>query len=101
MAILWETTSRRIERALCHDDVMRQIIVRELQSALDIWMCFTWQDLVEETSLRNWEECLRNIFLRISKSGNVCKMRASELPEGVFGEAAEFISLMTTTSQLR
>ena len=74
MAILWEDTARHIERALRHDDVTRQIIIKELQSALDAWMCLTWQDLVEEAALRTWEEVLHNIFLRMAKSGDVCKM---------------------------
>ena len=35
MVILWEVTTRHIERALRHDDVTRQIIIKELQLALD------------------------------------------------------------------
>ena len=54
MAILWEATSRHIEWALRHDDVTRQIIIKELQSALNLWMCTNRQDLVEEAALRNW-----------------------------------------------
>ena len=41
ISILWETTSRHIERALCHDDVARQIIRKELEAALDLWKCKT------------------------------------------------------------
>ncbi len=39
MSILWETTSRHIERAVRHDDVARQIIRKELESVLDLWTC--------------------------------------------------------------
>jgi hypothetical protein len=67
MAILWEATSRHIERTIRHDDVTRQIVLKELQSALDDWMCLTWQDLVEEADLRSWEEARHNIFLRMAK----------------------------------
>ena len=42
MAILWETTSRHIERTLHHDDITRQIIIKDLQSALDLWMFTIW-----------------------------------------------------------
>ena len=49
MAILWEATSR-YKRAFRHDDVTRQIIIKELQSALKLW-----QDLVEEAAHKNWE----------------------------------------------
>ena len=56
MAILWEATSRHIERAVRHDDVARQIIRKELESALDLWTCTSWQDLVDEAALRSWEE---------------------------------------------
>ena len=101
MAISWETTTRHIERALRHDDVTRQIIIKELQSALNLWMCTNWQDLVEEADLRSWEEARHNIFLRMAKSGNVCKMREPELPECVFGAVAEGISLMADTRQLQ
>jgi hypothetical protein len=85
MAILWETTSRHIERALRHDDVSRQIIRKELETVLDLWTCTSWQDLVDETALRSWEETRQNMFLRLAKSNHVCRMRASELPVGIFG----------------
>jgi len=57
MTILWaEATSGHIARSLCHDDVTRQIIIKELQFALDLWMCTSWQDLVKEAALKSWEE---------------------------------------------
>ena len=56
MAILWEATSRHIKSALRHDDVARQIIIKKLESALDLWMFTSWQDLVDEAALRTWEE---------------------------------------------
>jgi hypothetical protein len=77
------------------------LIIKELQSALNLWMCTNWKDLVEEAALRSWEEARHNIFLRMVKSGNVCKMRAPKLPECVFGEVAKGISLMVATRQLR
>ncbi len=101
MAILWEATSRHIERDLRHDDVARQIIRSELESALDLWTCTSWQDLVDEAALRSWEESRQNIFLRLAKNSHVCRMKASELPVGIFGEANEGISLMAATRQLR
>ena len=101
MVILWETTSRHIERALRHDDVARQIIRKELEAALDLWTCTSWQDLVDEAVLRSWEEARQNIFLRLTKSSHVCRMKASELPAGIFGEEDEGISLMAATRQLR
>ena len=101
MAILWETTSRHIERALHHDDVARQIIIKEMESTLDLWMCTSCQDLVDEAALRSWEEARQNMFLRLTKSSHVCRMRALELPVGIFGETNEGISLMTVTRQLR
>jgi hypothetical protein len=103
MSILWETTSRHIERAVRHDDVVRQIIRKELESALDLWTCTNWQDLVDEAALRNWEEARENMFLRLAKSSHVCRMKASELPMSIFGELVtnEDISLMTATRQLR
>ncbi len=101
MAILWEATSRHIERALRHDDVAREIIRKELKAALDLWTCTSWQDLVDEAALRSWEEARQNIFLRLAKSSHICRMPASELPVSIFGEADEGISLMAATRQLR
>jgi hypothetical protein len=86
---------------LRHDNATRQIIIKELHSALYLWMCTNWKDLVEEAALRSWEEARNIIFLRMVKSGNVCKMRAPKLPECVFGEVAKGISLMVATRQLR
>jgi hypothetical protein len=101
LSILWEVTARHIERAVRHDDVARQIIVQDLKAALDLWMCSSWQDLVEEESLRTWEETRHNIFLRLAKRGRLCRMRAPDLPEQVFGKPSEEISLMTATRQAR
>ena len=103
MAILWETTSRHIERALCHDDVARQIIRKELEAVLDLWTSTSWQDLVDEVDLRSWEEApeRQNMFLMLTKSSHVCRMKASELPVVIFGETNEGISLMAATRQLR
>jgi hypothetical protein len=101
LSILWESTTRHIERAVRHDDVARQIIVQELKAALDLWMCSSWQDLVEEDVLRSWEETRHNIFLRLSESGSLCRMRVSDLPEQVFGKPSEEISLMAATRQAR
>ena len=39
LSILWEETARNIERTVRHDDVMRQIIVQELKTTMDLWMC--------------------------------------------------------------
>ncbi len=78
MVILWESTSRHIERTLCHDDAARQIIQKELESALDLWTCTSWQDVVDDTVLRSWEETRQNMFLRLAKSRHVCRMRASD-----------------------
>ena len=61
----------------------------------------TWQDLAEETALRTWDEARHNIFLRMAKSGDTCKMGVPELPECVFVEEVEGISLMVATRQLR
>ena len=101
MAILWETTSRHIERALHHDDVARQIIRTELEVALDLWTCTSWQDLVDEAALRSWQEARQNMFLRLAKSNHMCRMKVSELPVGIFGETNEGIRLMAATRQLR
>jgi hypothetical protein len=101
MVILWEVTSRHIERVLCHDDDARQIIRKELEPALDLWTCTSWQELVDEADLRSWEEARQNMFQRMTKNRHVCRMKASELPVGIFGETNEGISLMTATRQLR
>ena len=79
----------------------RQIVQKELEAALDLWMCTSWQDLVDEAALRSWEEARQNMFLRMTKSSHVCRMKASELPVGIFGETNEGISLMAATRQLR
>jgi hypothetical protein len=101
MAILWDATSRHSERALSHDDVARHIIRKELEAALDLWTCTSWKDLVDESALRSWEEARQNTFLRLAKSRHVCRMKAWELPVGIFGETNEGISLMAATRQLR
>ena len=101
LSILWEATALHIERTVRHDDVMRQIIVQELKAALDLWMCSNFQNLVSETVLRSWEDARHNIFLRLAKSGSLCRMRVPELLEQVFGKPSEEMSLMTGTRQAR
>ena len=101
LSILWEATARHIERDVRHEDVMTQIIVKELKAALDLWMCSSWEDLVEGVTLRSWEEARHNIFLRLAKRGSLCRMRSPDLSEQVFGKPSEGISLMTATKQCR
>jgi hypothetical protein len=86
MVILWEVTSRHIERALSHDDDARQIIRKELDADLDLWTCTSGQDLVDEADLRSWEEARQNMFQRMVKNSHVCRMKASELPVGILAK---------------
>ena len=64
-------------------------------------MYSSWQDLVEEETLRSWEEARHNIFLRLAKSGSLCRMRAPDLTEQVFGKPSEEISLLDAVRQAR
>jgi hypothetical protein len=86
---------------LSYDDVARQIIRKEIEAALDLWTCTSWQDLVDEAALRSWEDARQNMFLSLVKDSHVCRMRTSELPVVMFGETNEDISLMSATRQLR
>jgi hypothetical protein len=56
---------------------------------------------VEEVALRSWEEARHNIFIRLAKSGILCRLRATDLPIQVFGKPSEETSLMTATRQAR
>jgi ribonuclease HI len=78
--VMTEAILQHIHKGLLHDDVMRDIIMLELQQAKEDWLCTTWDDLLDEASLRPWNQAAHNMWLRLAKGLQFCNTRMSFSP---------------------
>ena len=75
--VMTEAIIQHIQKGLLHDDVMRDILLLELQQAKEDWLCTTWDDILDEASLRPWNQAAHNMWLRLAKGLQFCNMRMS------------------------
>jgi hypothetical protein len=59
--VMTEVILQHIQKDLLHDDVMRDILLLELQQDKEDWLCTTWDDILDETSLRPWNQSAHNM----------------------------------------
>jgi hypothetical protein len=78
--VMTEAILQHIHKGLLHDDVMRDIIMLDLQQAKEDWLCTTWDDLLDEASLRPWNQAAHNMWLRLAKGLQFCNTRMSFSP---------------------
>ena len=54
--VMTEAILQHIHKGILHDDVIRDIILLELQQVKEDWLCTTWDDILDEVSLRPWNQ---------------------------------------------
>ncbi len=59
--VMTETILQHIQKGILHDDVIRDILLLDLQQAKDDWLCTTWDDILDETNLRPWNQEAHNM----------------------------------------
>jgi hypothetical protein len=65
--VMTETILQHIQKDLLHDDVIRDILLLELQQAKEDWLCTTCDDISDEASLQQWNQTEHNMWLRLAK----------------------------------
>ena len=78
--VMTEAILQHIQKGLLHDDVIRDILLLELQQAKEDWLCTTWGDIMDEASLRPWSQAAHNMWLRLAKGLQFCNMQMSLSP---------------------
>ena len=59
--VMTEVILQHIQKDLLHDDVMWDILLMDLQQVKADWLCTTWDDILDEVSLRPWNQAAHNI----------------------------------------
>ena len=66
-AILAQVLTAHIQRCMLHDDVVKEAIISEFESAKAHSLCTSFADMWEEMDLWTWREAQDNIWLRTAK----------------------------------
>ena len=64
-----------------HDDVMRDIILLDLEQTKENWLCTTWDDLLDEDNSRPWNQAAHNMWLCLVKGLQFCNTWMSFSPD--------------------
>jgi hypothetical protein len=99
--VMTEAILQHIQKGLLHDDVMRDILLLELQQAKEDWLCTTWDDIVDEASLRPWNQAAHNMWLRLAKGLQFCNVQMSLSPVLKNLQEVGELSWSRTTRHLR
>ncbi len=59
---------------------MRDILLLDLQEDKEDWLCTTWDDILDEVSLRPWNQKTHKMWLRLPKDLQFCNMWMSFSP---------------------
>ena len=59
---------------------MRDILLLDLQEDKEDWLCTTWDDILDEVSLRPWNQKAHKMWLRLPKDLQFCNMWMSFSP---------------------
>ena len=57
---------RHLQRCLKHDDVARQLTLRDLHLACEQWACDSLRELTEEMEMWKWDDTLGNKWARVA-----------------------------------
>jgi hypothetical protein len=58
---------RHLQLCLKHEDVARQLTLRDLNLACDQWACELLRELTEEMEMWKWDSTLDNRWARVAK----------------------------------
>ena len=58
---------RHLQRCLKHEDVARQLTLRDLNLACEQWVCESLRELTEEMEMWKWDSTLGNKWARVAK----------------------------------
>jgi hypothetical protein len=65
--VMAQELCRHLARCLKHEDVVRQLTLRDLSIACDLWACASMSELTEEMELWKWDRMLSYQWARVAK----------------------------------
>ena len=83
IGIMAQGLCRHLQRCLKHEDVARQLTLRDLNLACEQWGCGSLQEVIEEKELWKWDLTLSN-RARVAKC-----MQLLNIPVEIAGDANE------------
>jgi len=60
MAVLTQELLLHAERCMRHEDVVVKMLLAELNSTLDEWLCDSFVELIKEMELWKWDDATRD-----------------------------------------
>ena len=74
VGVLTQELCRHLQRCLRHDDVARQLTLRDLHLACEQWACDSLRELTEEMEMWKWDDTLDNKWARVA----MCSLTEAE-----------------------
>ena len=68
MAVLTQELLLHAERCMRHEDVVVKMLLAELNSTLDEWLCDSFVELIKEMKLWKWDDATRDFLSRLAKA---------------------------------
>ena len=66
VGVMAQELCRHLQRCLKHDDVARQLTLRDLHLACEQWACDSLRELTEEMEMWKWDDTLGNKWARVA-----------------------------------
>jgi hypothetical protein len=82
VGVMAQELCRHLQRCLKHDDVAKQLTLRDLHLACEQWACDSLRELTEEMEMWKWDDALGNKWARVA----MCSQRLNipiNMPEGI------------------
>ena len=67
ISMLAQELCRHLQRCFKHEDVARQLTLRDLNLACEQWACDSLRELTEEMEMWKWDSTLDNKWARVAK----------------------------------
>ena len=92
---------RHLQRCLKHEDVARQLILRDLNPACEQWACGSLQALTEDMELWKCDLTLGNRWARVAKCMQLLSIPVELAEDAYEDNERRGASLTSTTRELR
>jgi hypothetical protein len=70
VGVMPQELCRHLQRCIKHEDVARQLTLRDLSLACEQWACESLRELTEEMEMWDWDSTLDNKWARVAKYRN-------------------------------
>jgi hypothetical protein len=80
--VMTQELCRHLQRCLKHEDVARQLTLRDLHLAYEQWACDSLRDLTEEMEMWKWDDTLDNKWARVAMCSQMLNIPI-DMPEDI------------------